>query len=126
MGAVVGLDQLRSDAHPAGSFSDAAFEHVAHPQLASDLLYVLRTSLVDEAGVARDDEQPADAGEPGDDVLDDAVAEIFLLPVGAHVVEWENRDRRLVGQCERRAAAGRVIEAHPIRPYRPGDILELL
>jgi hypothetical protein len=36
----VGLDQLRSDAHPLTGFAHRAFEHVAHAQLASDLFHV--------------------------------------------------------------------------------------
>jgi hypothetical protein len=36
-------------------------------------------ALVGEGRIAGDDEEPADAGERGDDLLDHAVGEIFLL-----------------------------------------------
>jgi hypothetical protein len=37
-------------------------------------------------------------GERGDDFLDHAVGEVLLLRVAAQVLEWQHRDRRLVGQ----------------------------
>ena len=55
------IDELRGDAQPVAGAADAAFEHVAHAKLARDLLHVDGAVLVDEARVAGDDEQPADA-----------------------------------------------------------------
>src|SRR5438105_8202401 len=49
------IDELSSYAYPPGSASHAAFEHVAHAQLAAHLLHVHRPALVGEARVARDD-----------------------------------------------------------------------
>jgi hypothetical protein len=37
----------------------------------------------------------------GDDLLDHAVGEIFLLRVAADVLKWQNSDRRLVGERKR-------------------------
>ena len=34
------VDQLRGDAHPISGFAHRAFEHVAHPELAADLLHI--------------------------------------------------------------------------------------
>jgi hypothetical protein len=48
MVAVGSVDELRSDAHPFSGLSYAALEHVAHAELAPDLLYVDRFSLVNE------------------------------------------------------------------------------
>jgi len=59
------------------------FKYIAHAQFAPDLLHVDRLALVGEARIAGDHEQPADAGERSDDLLDDAVGEIFLLRVAA-------------------------------------------
>ena len=63
-------------------------------------------ALVDEGRVARDDEEPAQLRQRGDDVLADAVGEIILLRLAAHVGEGQHGDRGPVGQrqCRRRAA----------------------
>jgi hypothetical protein len=48
----------------------------------------------------RDDKQPLDARQAGDDVLDHAVDKIILLGIAAHIGEWQDGDRRTVGQCQ--------------------------
>ncbi len=88
MGTARGLDQLARDANPVAGLAHAAFEHVAHTQLAADLLHVDRFSLVGEARIARDDKQQWQPRDCRCDVLDDAVSEILLLGVAAHVLEW--------------------------------------
>ena len=55
------VDELAGDAHPVAGLAHAAFEHVAHAELAADLLHVDGAALVGEARIARDHEQPADA-----------------------------------------------------------------
>ena len=79
--------------------------------------------------IAGDDEEPAYTRQGGDDLLDHAVGEIFLLRVAAHIGEGQNRDRRLVG--ERRAGtrpngcrAG--SRHHTVCPNGPRDVLERL
>ena len=98
------VDELPGDANAVRGLADAAFQHVAHAELAADLLHVDGAALVGEAGVARDHEQPADARKRGDDVLDYAVCEVFLLWVAAPVLKWQDRNGRAVGQdqCRRR------------------------
>ena len=81
------VDQLRGDPHPIASLAHRAFEHIAHPKLTADLLYVDGLALVRETRIAGDDEEPADARQGGDDLLDHAVGEVFLLRVAAHVGE---------------------------------------
>jgi hypothetical protein len=54
--AGLGLDQLRGDADAICGPSHAAFEDIAHAELAPDLLHVYRSALVREGGVTRDDE----------------------------------------------------------------------
>jgi len=54
--------------------------------------------FVRKTRIAGDDEQPPYARECGDDLLDHAVGEIFLLGVAAHILEGQDGDRRLVGQ----------------------------
>ena len=71
-----GIDQLAGDPHPAAGLAHAALEHVAHAELAADLLHVDGAALVGEARIAGDHEQPAEARQRRDDVLDHAVGEI--------------------------------------------------
>jgi len=104
------VDQLGADAHVAGGFANSAFEDITHAQFPADLLHVDCLALVREAGIAGDDEEPADAGERCDDLLDHAVGEIFLLGIGAHVLERHDRQRRLIRQRRRAARlACRII-----------------
>ena len=88
-------------------FADAAFEHIAHAEFAPDLPDVWRLALVGEARIARDHEQRRGTRQRRDDVLDDAVGEILLLGIAAHVLERQHGDGRLVGQGERRIASER-------------------
>jgi hypothetical protein len=97
MCAALRFDQLSGNPHPVSAFPDRAFQHVPHAKFAAHLLQVNRAALVSAAGVSGDYEQPADAGERGDDLLDHAVGEIFLLGITAHIGEGQHRDRRLVG-----------------------------
>ena len=93
-----GIDQLPGDPHAGGGLAHAALEHVADAQFAADLFHIDRAALVGEARIARDDEQPADARQRRDDVLDHAVGEVLLLRVAAQIQKWQNRDRRFVRQ----------------------------
>ncbi len=102
MRAGLRLDQLGGDPHPIAALPHAAFEHIAHAEVAADLLHIDRLTLVGKGRVAGDDEQPADAREGGDDLLDHAVGEIFLLGVARQVLKRQDSDRRLVGQRRRR------------------------
>src|SRR6266436_6313669 len=95
------VDQLGGDAHARTPLPHRAFKHIADAQFAADLLHVDRLALVGKARVAGDHEQPADARERGDDLLDHAVGEIFLLRVAAHIGERQHRDRGLVREGER-------------------------
>ena len=109
-----GVDQLPSDAHPRSRFAHRAFENIADAQFAPDLFHIDRPSLVGEGRIAGDDEEPVDTAERGDDLLDHAVDEIFLLRVAAHVLERQHRDRRLVGEAGARRRVGRL--AFPLVP----------
>ena len=60
MDAGLRLDELAGDANAVAELAHAAFEHVAHAELARDDLHVDRVTLVDEARIAGDDEQPSD------------------------------------------------------------------
>ena len=53
------IDELSGNAHAVRRFADAAFQHIAHAQVAADLLHIDGPALVGEARIARDHEQPA-------------------------------------------------------------------
>ena len=95
------IDELRRDAQPRARPADAAFEYIAHAEIARDPLHVDCPALVDECRVAGDDEQPADAGEPGDQILGDAIGKVLLFGIAAHIGERQHRDRGAVGQRQR-------------------------
>ena len=86
-----GLDQLRGDAHSIGGLAHATLQHIAHAELASDLLHIDAAALISEAQIAGDHEEPSDAAERGDDLLDHAVGEILLLGIGAQVLKRQYR-----------------------------------
>ena len=81
------IDQLHGDAQAVSRLLHAAFQHVAHAELATDLLHVDCLSLVDEGRVACDDEEGTDTRQGRSDRFDHAVSEIFLLGIARHVVE---------------------------------------
>src|SRR5262249_5015914 len=89
------VDQLSRDPYSWPELSDAALEHVTHAQFAADILHADCSSLIDKGRVASDDEQPLNPRQSSDDVLDHAVGEIVLFGIPTHVLEWQDRDRRL-------------------------------
>ena len=114
------VDELRADAQLLAGPAHAAFEHVADAKLARDLLHIDRAALVDERRVAGDDEQPADAGQPGDQVLGDAVGKILLIGIAAHIGERQHRDRGTVGQRQRRCSPCAEVSIRAPRRMRRG------
>ncbi len=92
-----GIDQLRGNAHTITALAHAALQHVAHAQFAGDALNVDRLALVGERRIARDDEEPAQLRQTSDDVLGNAVGEIFLLGVATHIGERQHGDRGPIG-----------------------------
>src|SRR6516225_7435541 len=74
-----GLDQLRCDAQTITALADAAFEDIAHAELAADLFYADGAALVGKTRIERDNKEPPQLGQRGGDVLDHAVGKNFLL-----------------------------------------------
>src|SRR6516164_4386652 len=127
MRAIECVDQLRSNPNATGRLAHWAFEDVAHAKLVPDPRYVDGLAFVRKARIASDDEQPADARERGDDLLDHAVGEIFLFRVAAHIREGQDRDRRLVGKRQgENLRFPRLLPGHTIGAYRPCDVLQPL
>src|SRR5262249_5940952 len=125
--ADLGLDQLRGDADTVAGSPHAALKHITNPELAPDLLHIDCPAFVGEGRIPGDDEEPADAGECSDDLLDYAVGEIFLLWIAAHVDKGQYRDRRLVGEGRAgRRYCRRSAGDHAVGSDRPRDVLELL
>src|SRR5262249_19561688 len=91
------VDQLGGDAYPSASLAHRTFEHIADTQFAADLLHIDRLALVCKTGIAGDYEEPADARQRGNDLLDHAIGEMFVLGVAAHIGEGQYRDRRFGG-----------------------------
>ena len=131
------VDELGRDPHPIARFAHAAFEDVTHAEALTDLGDMDVLALEGERRISRDDEQRRELRERGDDVFRDAVGEIFLLGVAAHIGERQNRNRRLVGQGGRPRHARRLDVGRPgwlLRNRRPhpqgvdahrlGDVLE--
>ena len=90
------INQLADDADFSRRLAHTAFKHVADAEFAPDLLDIDGLAFVGKGGVSRDDEQRFGPRQPGNDVLDHAVGEIFLLRIAAHVLERQHRDRGLV------------------------------
>ncbi len=89
------VDQLRRDAQPVAGLAHAPLEHRGHAELPPDEQPVLDPSRRRERRGARSDTQPLDMRQVRDDLLGDALTEVLLIVVGAHVDERQDRDRRL-------------------------------
>ena len=122
-----GLDQLRGDAHSIGGLAHATLQHIAHAELASDLLHIDAAALISEAQIAGDHEEPADPAQCCDDLLDHTVSEIFLLRITAHIGEGQHRNRWLVRQRQSPCwLLGGFLRADTVYAQRPDDIFEAL
>ena len=93
--------ELRRDAHTVAVLTHAAFDHVTDSEVFPDLLDVDGLAFESKRRVARDDEEPTQLGKGGDEVLADAVREILLLRIVAHVDEGQHGDGGTVGQRQR-------------------------
>ncbi len=91
------VDQLGGDAHAVARLAHAAFEHMGDLELPRDLRQIDMPAFERESRIARDDGERADLAEVGDDVFADAVGEVFLLLVIAHVGEGKDADRQALG-----------------------------
>src|SRR5262245_38766381 len=96
------IHELRANAKPISGAAHATFQHITHAELARDLLHINRAVLVDKGGIAGNDEQPADAGEAGGQVLGDSIGEVFLIGIAADICEGEHRQRGAVWQRQTR------------------------
>jgi len=123
------FDKLHVDPHLVATPLDAAFEHVAHIEIAAEFARVERLAAVGEGGVAPDHERASHPREVRRQALGDPVDEMLLLGNAADIRERQHdkrEPRRLTplwlgfrgGRC------ARGIGRERIDPYRPRDILE--
>ena len=91
--AVRDAHELGGDAEAGPGAADAPFQHRSHPELGADSAHVLVLPFEGESRGARGDAERLDLRQRVDDLLRDAVAEVLVLRVGAHVPEREHRDR---------------------------------
>ena len=97
-----GINELDGNADPVSNLADAALHDVVHVESLRNLLNVHGFALVDERGIAGDDQELSEPGQGSDDVLGQAIGEKLLINVATHVHEWQHSNRRAFGQCRRR------------------------
>src|SRR6185437_3568340 len=114
---VCSISELCVDAEAIGVAPHAALQNIANAELAADLLEVGDAAPPDEAGIARDHEQPPDTRQPGDDVIDHTIGEPARF---AELLERQHGDRRLFGDRQRSARPGLVRARFETRYRWPG------
>ena len=93
MGSGPSVDELGGDAHPIPYPPNTPLHDILHTQSARDFDYVDPLATKREGRIASDDEQRTEAGEFGDNVLGDAVAEICLLGLATQILKGQHGDR---------------------------------
>src|ERR1700692_2579143 len=83
--AALRVDKLDVHSDAIGRALDAAFEHVAYVEFASDLFEVDRLVLVAESGVSPDHPHPAHLRKVCGQALGDAVDKIVLFRIAADI-----------------------------------------
>ena len=116
------LDQLSRNSEPVSGPPHAAFEHVANAEFAPHLTHIDSTALVGKGRVAGDYGKVPEAAERGDDVLDHAIGEIFLLGIAAEIGEGQHSEgRRRRGRRLHRARPNQAVAdtGHGAYPFLP-------
>ncbi len=93
------MDQLRRDAHGRARLAHRPLQDVVDAERVADPAQVLVLALECKRRGAPGNLEFLDGGERIEDLLGDAVGEIFLLGIRAHVDEWQDRDR--LAACRR-------------------------
>src|SRR6202041_181606 len=89
------LDQLRGHAEAIPGFAYATFQNMLHVQRLGDGADILLPSAERQRGSARRNPKTRHLDQSVQDILRQAVAEVFVLFVPAEIGEWQYRDRRL-------------------------------
>ena len=112
--SVQGADQLGGNTQLIAVPAYAPFQHRRDVELLTDLPDVDVLSFEGEGRGPRDDPQALDVCERVDDLLRDAVGEVFVLLVPGQVHEWQYGDGRRLrrGRRASRSAANDEIPEH--------------
>jgi hypothetical protein len=86
----IGLDQLRGDAHVLAGAAHAALEHGTDAELSRDGRDIDFLALEHERRSTRGNFQLRQFGQQVENFLGNAVAEIFVLRIPAHVDEGQH------------------------------------
>ena len=89
------VNQLSGNAHAIPHLAHAAFDQISNAKPRPDILYGDALSFEGERGMAGDDEQGWKTRQLGDDILRDAIGEILLFRIAAHIVERKHGNRWL-------------------------------
>ena len=87
------IDELRDHPHAVAGLADAAFDLIAHREIAGDLSGACGLALVGEDSVPRHHGQRGKPTQRVDDVLRQSIREILTSRIVALVQERENGDR---------------------------------
>jgi hypothetical protein len=90
---------LHRNPYAVVDLAHTALNHVLNAQFACHLPHVDCFAFILEGGIARDDEQMAEARQLRQDVFGEPIGEEFLLRFAAHIGERQHHDRRSVGVC---------------------------
>ena len=126
MVAWYGVNQLGGDANPAAHCTDTAFDDVAHAEVTCDAADVKGLVAILKRRVPGNHEQRTGARQFGDDVFSDAIGEILLLRLAAHIGERQDGNRRLVGERQRWSGHFRPCTfGDPEHADRIGDVFQV-
>ena len=117
---VVRRRELRGDAQAVVRLPDCALEHDGHAEQGADGANILRLAFEGEDRRTRGDAQAFDLGERVDQLVRDAIAQVFVVRIHAGVHERQHGDRpRLADESRRRHGGSRVFErGHELRDAR--------
>src|SRR5215213_9181949 len=124
MGAGSRFDQLGGDAYALPSLAHTTLEDIADSKIAADFLQVDGFPFVSKCRIAGDHKEPSPLRQCRDDVLSNAVNEIILFGIVAHIVKRQDGDRRPFGQCQRPRGLLRLTRAPAPHPNRLRDVLD--
>src|SRR4029453_11678075 len=130
-----GINKLGSDTDLITDLPDTSLQDISHAQLAAYVRDLYRPVLVRKRRNTGHPGKPTGLREIGDDIVSDAVGEVLLLRVVAHVRERKHRDGRLFAHLESRPSLRRLspwwrltarggVHPHPINTHRLVDVLE--
>src|SRR4029078_4137319 len=120
------IDQLSGDSKCPADFAHTTLDNMTDAQMSADIDCGTGAGSPVECGVAGKHRYRLETGEVGDDIFGDAVRQILLLRIAAHICERQNRNRGCV--CRASGISGhhgRLI-GDSINPYPIDHVLECL